>query len=79
MTKLPITSGTKIIKALRHFGWRAVRQKGRHVILTKKGMRAVPVPDSKEVNRPLLRKIIKETKVDIKEFLKYLFVFLFKR
>jgi len=79
MTKVPITSGSKIIKALRHFGWRAVRQKGSHVILVKEGERPIPVQDVKEINRKLLKKIIKESKVDLKEFLKHLFVFFFRR
>ena len=82
MPKLPITSGSKIIKTLSKLRWKAVRQKGDHVIMegtTSKGRTIVPVPLYKEIDRELLSKILKETEVKVKEFLKYLFIFFFRR
>ena len=79
MPKLPIVQYSRIIKALKHFGWRIGRQKGSHIILVKEGKRPIPIPRRKEINRPLLRSIIKESGVSIQEFLKYLLIFLFRR
>lgn len=75
MTKLPVTSGRNIIKALSRFGWIPVRQKGSHVILIKdtyQGRKSVPVPVHKEIDKKLLSKIIKETEVPKDKFLKLL-------
>jgi len=80
MQKIPLVSGLKIIKVLKKFGWVPVRQKGSHIILKKQGeKRSVPVPNHKEVDRNLVKEILKETKVSIKDFLRYLFMFLFKK
>lgn len=78
MPKLPITTGAKVIKALSHFGWKFERQKGSHAILVKEKRGSVPVPIGK-IHKGLLGAIIKETKVDVKEFLKYLMLLLLRK
>lgn len=82
MTKVPITSGSKIIKAYKKQGFRVDRQKGSHVIMVKdtpNGRISFPVPLYNEIDRNLLRIIIKQSKVKTEDFLKYLFIFLFRK
>jgi len=72
MSKLPVVSGLEVIKALVSFGWVADRQRGDHVILERSGRRSIPVPLYPEISKKLLRKIIKESGIDRKEFIRYL-------
>lgn len=75
MTKLPVARGDKVVKAFSKAGWRAVRQKGSHVIMIKEGVDAtlsVPVHKEKPVKRGTLRDLIKDSGLTLKEFIKLL-------
>jgi len=70
--KLPRVSGEQVIKALVKAGWSVERQRGSHVVLYKEGTGIVVVPLHKELDRGTLRVIIKQSKMDVKEFLELL-------
>jgi predicted RNA binding protein YcfA (HicA-like mRNA interferase family) len=70
MSKLPILTGLELIKILERVGFKTVRQKGSHVFLKHKGNRItiIPVHKGKDVDRALLRKILRDTKISLNEF-----------
>jgi predicted RNA binding protein YcfA (HicA-like mRNA interferase family) len=69
MPKLPIISGGKAIKAFSNAGWYPHRQVGSHVVLRKEGSRVtLSVPKHKELKPGLLRKLIKDAGLSVKEF-----------
>ncbi len=71
MKKLPILSSREVLKVLRSEGFEIVGRKGSHIRLKKKGnpTRIVIVPDYKEIPRGTLRSIIRQSGIDIEEFL----------
>ena len=75
MTKLPLLSARKIIKALSKVGFQQVSQRGSHIKLRRKeGERTwiVIVPDFNEIPIGTLRSIIRQSGLDIENFLKQL-------
>jgi len=69
--KLPLLSWREVVKVLVKAGFRAVRQKGSHLILAKNEY-VVPVPKHKEIKRGLLTEIIAEAGLTREEFLRLL-------
>jgi predicted RNA binding protein YcfA (HicA-like mRNA interferase family) len=72
MSRLPILTGLEVIKILERIGFKTVRQKGSHVFLKHQDNRItiIPVHKGKDVDRALLRKILRDTKISPNEFLK---------
>ncbi len=70
MSKLPIVSGERIVKTLKKAGFQLIRQKGSHVYLKHSDGRAtvVPVHKGKDIDRGLLKKILKDTELSIEKF-----------
>jgi predicted RNA binding protein YcfA (HicA-like mRNA interferase family) len=68
LSKLPLLSWQKVVKALARKGFKIVRQKGSHLILAK-DERIVPVPKHEEIKRGLLLEIIAEAGLTKEEFL----------
>ena len=69
MPKLPVISGEKAIKTFSKAGWRPHRQVGSHVVLRKEGSRVtLSVPKHKELKPGLLRKLIRDAGLSVKEF-----------
>ena len=69
---LPVVSGRDIIRALEKIGYVAVRQKGSHVRLlddSNAEHRPITVPLHKEVDRGLLRSIIRDANMTVDEFM----------
>ncbi len=65
----------ELIKALAKTGFEPKRRKGSHVILvkeTKKGKRAVVVPDHREIDKGTLVEILRQAGLKKDEFLKLL-------
>ena len=62
----------KVLKALSLLGFKPVRQKGGHIILEHPDGRFTVVPNHprEEIDRGLLRKIIKEIDLEPGEFMK---------
>ncbi len=71
--KLPIISGKEAIKAFQKAGWKVARQKGSHVTLVKEDHPMIlTIPLHRELDRGLLRSLIKKSGLSIEEFLRYL-------
>jgi predicted RNA binding protein YcfA (HicA-like mRNA interferase family) len=70
MPKLPLLSGREVVKIFERLGWEVARQKGSHIILTKKGhIASLSVPDHREVARGTLRSLISHADITIEDFL----------
>jgi predicted RNA binding protein YcfA (HicA-like mRNA interferase family) len=73
MSKLPLISGRKCIKALEKVGFYVRRQTGSHVILRRDNPFAqIVVPDHKELDRGTLLAIIKYAGLTVQDFNKLL-------
>lgn len=75
MSKLKKISGRECIKILcNKFGFKAVRQKGSHVVLRKEiptGAIGTVVPLHEELKLPTLKNILELAKVKEEEFVEY--------
>jgi predicted RNA binding protein YcfA (HicA-like mRNA interferase family) len=73
MSKLPLISGRKRIKALKNTGLYVKRQTGSHIILRRDDPFAqVVVPDHKELDRGTLLAIIKHAGLTVEDFVNLL-------
>ena len=70
MSKLPILTGLELVKILEKVGFKNVRQKGSHVFLKHQDNRItiIPVHKGKDIDRSLLRKILRDTEISTDEF-----------
>ena len=62
MTKLPLISAVKLIKALEKIGFKTIRQEGSHIFIRHVDGRTTVVPNhpGEKLDRGLLNKIIKK-------------------
>ncbi len=74
MPKLPSIKAEDVIKALRKIGFEKVRQKGSHIRLKHPDNRIVTIPvhTGKILGKGLLRKILRDSKLTLEEFLELL-------
>lgn len=73
MARLPVCSGEEAVKAFVRAGWQVARQKGSHVSLTKPGNpNVLTVPLHRELDRGLLRALIRKAGLTVEEFEKLL-------
>ena len=74
MSKLPVISGIKAVKALTRVGFSIDHQTGSHIIMRKEGSKPVTisVPKHKEMKAGTLRILIKQAGLTVEEFLKLL-------
>ncbi len=71
--KLPVISGREAVKVFTKAGWKFIRQKGSHAILTRPGMRqTLAVPQHKELAKGTLVALIKDAGLTVDEFQKLL-------
>ena len=69
MSRLPIVSGAKAVKAFAKNDWHHVRNKGDHMILTKpKVPFNLSIPSHRELDRGLLRGLIRDAGKTVSEF-----------
>jgi len=70
VSKLPVVSGRKAVKALGKLGYTVDHQTGSHVILRQSDSphRRLTVPDHKELARGTLRAIIREAGITTDQF-----------
>lgn len=69
---LPVVSGKEVIRALEKIGYSSVRQKGSHVRLIddeNPEHKPVTVPLHKEIDKGLLRAIIRDANITVDEFM----------
>lgn len=74
MSKLPIISAIELIKILHKIGYDVDHQTGSHIILrnSKYPHRRLSIPNHKEIARGTLSSIIKQSGLDVKQFVKML-------
>jgi len=73
MSKLPVLSGKECIKILAKAGFYFKRQEGSHVTLRRdKPFCQLVVPLHKELDRGMLRAIIRQAGLSVDEFVKLL-------
>jgi predicted RNA binding protein YcfA (HicA-like mRNA interferase family) len=73
MPFLPVVSGREAVRAFEQVGWEVKRRRGSHIILTKQGSWAsLSIPDHKELDRGLLRKLIRHSGLTVEEFIELL-------
>lgn len=70
MPPLPIVSGMEARAAFEKDGWKFRRQKGSHMVLTKPNHFPLSIPDHKELDRGLLRSLIRDSGLSVDEFYK---------
>jgi predicted RNA binding protein YcfA (HicA-like mRNA interferase family) len=68
MPKLPLLSGSDVVKALERLGFAQVRQRGSHVVMRRGGVGTV-VPLHKEVKTGTLAGILRQAQLGQDEFL----------
>jgi len=68
--KLPLLSGTEVVKILSHLGYELDHQTGSHLILRCKEppFRRITVPNHREIARGTLRAIIRQAGLGLDEF-----------
>jgi predicted RNA binding protein YcfA (HicA-like mRNA interferase family) len=70
MPQLPVVSGRDARRAFEKAGWIFNRQRGSHMILVKPGVSVnLSVRDHRELDRGLLRAIIRDAGMSVDEFL----------
>jgi len=73
MPAMPVLRPRDVVKAFEKLGWEVARQRGSHIILTKKGhIATLSVPNHHEVARGTLRSLIARAGITLDEFLKAL-------
>jgi predicted RNA binding protein YcfA (HicA-like mRNA interferase family) len=73
MSKLPVISGRKCVRALERAGFYLKRQTGSHLVLRRdEPFAQVVVPDHKVLDRGTLRAIIRQVGLSVDEFVSLL-------
>lgn len=72
MKKLPVVSGSKVIKALMKMGYYVREQEGSHIHLRHPFRKPLTIPNHKEIAKGILRQIIKNIGLTVEEFRKLL-------
>lgn len=74
MSRLPALTATKIIRVLYSVGFRNKHQRGSHIFFEHQYGRAtiVPMHKGEDVGRGLLRKILRDIKMEPQDFVKLL-------
>ncbi|MCH7883629.1 MAG: type II toxin-antitoxin system HicA family toxin [Planctomycetes bacterium] len=73
MPELPRISGAEAIKAFGRAGFEKKRQRGSHVVLKKEGFPLhLCVPLHKELDRGILRSLIRDAGLTIEDFVSHL-------
>jgi len=67
--KLPILSGSQVVKTLGKVGYTVNDQKGSHIHLRHPIKKPLTVPDHTEIARGTLRTIIKDADLTVEAFL----------
>ena len=69
MPKLPVISGRQARRAFENAGWVFNRQRGSHMVLVKTGTAFnLTIPDHRELDRGLLRGLIRDTGLTVEKF-----------
>ncbi len=69
MPPLPVLSGDAFVKALERIGYRLVHTRGSHMILAHTSRQRLSVPRHRELDRGLLRRLIRDADLTVPELL----------
>jgi predicted RNA binding protein YcfA (HicA-like mRNA interferase family) len=70
VSKLPVVSGADCVKALGKVGFIVYRQRGSHITMVRKTPPAqTTIPNHKELDRGMLRAIIRQAGLTVDEFI----------
>ena len=70
MPPVPLLRPREVVKTFEKLGWEIARQRGSHIILTKKShIATLSVPNHPEVARGTLRSLIARSGITLEEFL----------
>ncbi|MEA1951373.1 MAG: type II toxin-antitoxin system HicA family toxin [Planctomycetota bacterium] len=73
MPPVPVLKPKEVVKTFENLGWQVSRQRGSHIILTRKGhIASLSVPNHPEVASGTLRSLIARADITVDEFLKAL-------
>ncbi|MGD0138485.1 MAG: type II toxin-antitoxin system HicA family toxin [Tepidisphaeraceae bacterium] len=69
MPQLPVISGREARRAFERAGWVFNRQRGSHMVLVRAGTPVnLSIPDHRELDRGLLRGLIRDSGMSVDEF-----------
>ena len=70
MGKLPVMSGTEVVRRLEHAGFIIARRVGSHIILRRDTppKLTLTVPDHKQLKKGTLRAILRQAGISLEEF-----------
>ena len=69
MSKLPVVSGADCVKVLGKIGFIVYRQRGSHITMVRKAPPSqATIPNHKELDRGMLRAIIRQAGLTVDEF-----------
>jgi predicted RNA binding protein YcfA (HicA-like mRNA interferase family) len=70
MPVLPSLSGKELVRVFERLGWTVARQRGSHIIMTKKNeIVSLSIPNHKEIAKGTLRSLIRAAGLTVNEFL----------
>ena len=70
MPEVPVLRPREVVRVFERCGWRAARQRGSHIIMTKTGhFASLSIPDHGQVARGTLRALIAKAGLTVDEFL----------
>ena len=69
MPPLPVVSGDKAARAFERYGYRYLHSRGSHMIYVKPGSIKLSIPRDKELDRGLLRDLIRDSGLEVDEFI----------
>jgi predicted RNA binding protein YcfA (HicA-like mRNA interferase family) len=69
MPRLPVLSGSELVRALERLGFERVRQRGSHVVL-RRGSAGAVVPLHDELKTGTLRGVLRQAQISVEELLK---------
>jgi predicted RNA binding protein YcfA (HicA-like mRNA interferase family) len=72
MPDLPVVSGDEFVKAMARLGYILDRMRGSHMILRRPGRRQLSVPRHRQLDRGLLRGLIRDAGITVDEFVELL-------
>lgn len=71
MPAVPLLRPRQVVTTFKKLGWEVARQRGSHIILTKRGhIATLSVPNHLQVARGTLRSLIARAGITVEDFLK---------
>jgi len=72
VTRLPVVSGVEFVRAMEKIGYTWLHTKGSHMILVHETRVRLSVPRHRELDRGLLRRLIRDSGLSVAEFVELL-------